>query len=448
MRKTVLLTVTLASFLTPFTLSSVNVALPTIGMELKVDAITLNWIATAFLLSSAIFLVPFGRLADIKGRKRIFIVGIGIFTLGSFLSGLSTSAEILIAFRILQGVGGAMIFSTGIAILTSVFPPKERGKVLGINVASVYTGLSLGPFFGGILTQNLGWRSVFLFNVPFGILIIILAATKLKAEWADAKGERFDIFGSTIYSLMLLLIMLGVSETYTILIVAGLSLFLAFIFWESRIKHPVLEINLFRRNLTFALSNLAALLNYSATFAVGFLLSLYLQYIKSLTPQQAGFILIAQPVVQALLSPLAGWLSDRIEPRIVASVGMAVTSLGLFIFSKIGESTEISAIVANLILMGMGFALFSSPNTNAIMSSVEKKFYGTASATLATMRVVGQMLSMAIVMFVFATHIGKSLITHEIFPKLIESIQTSFIIFSALCFFGIFASLARGRIKT
>ena len=447
MRKAVLLIITLSSFLTPFTLSSVNVALPTIGMELKIDAITLNWIATAFLLSSAIFLVPFGRLADIKGRKRIFILGIGIFTLGSFLSGLSTSAEILIAFRILQGIGGAMIFSTGVAILTSVFPPKERGRVLGINVASVYTGLSLGPFFGGILTQNLGWRSVFLFNVPFGILIIILAATRLKAEWADAKGERFDFFGSTIYSLMLLLIMLGVSEKYIILIVAGLFLLLIFIFWESKTEYPVFEIKLFKRNLTFALSNLAALLNYSATFAVGFLLSLYLQYIKLLTPQQAGFILIAQPIIQALLSPLAGWLSDRIEPRIVASVGMAVTSLGLFIFSKINENTEISTIIANLILMGIGFALFSSPNTNAIMSSVERKFYGIASATLATMRVVGQMLSMAIVMFVFATYIGKTLITPEIFPKLIMCIQTSFIIFSTLCFFGIFASLARGRIR-
>jgi len=306
LRRTVLITVTLASFLTPFTLSSVNVALPTIGNEFKVDAITLNWIATAFLLSSAMFLVPFGRLADIKGRKRVFVLGVSIFTVGSLLSCLSTSAEMLIAFRVLQGIGGAVVFATGIAILTSVFPPQERGKVLGINVASVYTGLSLGPFFGGILTQNFGWRSVFLVNVPLGIFTVFLAALKLKAEWADARGEKFDLIGSIIYSLMLVLIMLGVSESEMTLIAVGLALLVAFILWESRVEHPILEIRLFRRNITFAFSNLAALLNYAATFAVTYLLSLYLQYIKALTPQQAGFILIAQPVVQALLSPFAG----------------------------------------------------------------------------------------------------------------------------------------------
>ncbi|AGK60837.1 hypothetical protein Asulf_00828 [Archaeoglobus sulfaticallidus PM70-1] len=447
MRRSALITITLASFLTPFTLSSVNVALPTIGSEFGVDAITLNWIATAFLLSSAMFLVPFGRLADIKGRKRVFVTGMTVFTAGSLLSGVSNSAEMLIAFRVLQGIGGAMVFATGIAILTSVFPIKERGKVLGINVASVYTGLSFGPFFGGILTQNFGWRSVFLVNVPLGVLVVAIALWKLKAEWADAKGERFDITGSVIYSLMLVLIMIGVSESSPILITAGLALLITFILWESRIEHPVLEIKLFRRNMTFAFSNLAALLNYSATFAVTYLLSLYLQYIKALTPQQAGAILVAQPVVQAMLSPFAGWLSDRIEPRVVASAGMAVTAMGLFVFSGINSSTSISMIVANLMLMGFGFALFSSPNTNAIMSSVEKKFYGIASATLSTMRVVGQMLSMAIVMLVFAIYIGKVLITPEVYSLLIESTRTSFAIFSLLCFFGIFASLARGRIR-
>ena len=447
MRKAVLMAIVPASFLTPFTLSSVNVALPSIGNELKVDAITLNWIATAFLLSSAMFLVPFGRLADIKGRRRIFVLGMVIFTVGSLLSGLAFSAEMLIAFRILQGIGGAMIFATGIAILTSVFPLKERGKILGINVASVYTGLSLGPFFGGILTQNFGWRSVFLVNVPIGIFIIILAALKLKAEWADARGESFDFIGSVIYSLMLLFIMLGFSESNLSFLFAGFSLLLLFIFWESRVDHPILEIELFRRNATFTLSNLAALLNYSATFAVAYLLSLYLQYIKALTPQQAGFVLVSQPVMQALFSPFAGWLSDRVEPRVVASAGMAITAFGLLIFSTIDESTKLSLIISNLMLMGFGFALFSSPNTNAIMSSVERKFYGLASATLSTMRVVGQMLSMAIVMLIFAIYIGKAPITPKIYPLLLESTRTSFAVFSVLCFFGIFASLARGRVR-
>ncbi len=447
MRRSVLITITLASFLTPFTLSSVNVALPTIGNEFGADAIMLNWIATAFLLSSAMFLVPFGRLADIRGRRKVFVAGMAVFTAGSLLSGVSNSAEMLVAFRVLQGVGGAMIFATGIAILTSVFSPHERGKVLGINVASVYTGLSFGPIIGGVLTQNLGWRSVFLVNVPIGVFIVALALWKMNAEWADARGERFDLTGSVIYSLMLVLIMVGVSESHLAPVIAGLILLVFFIVWEERVEHPILEVRLFRENVTFTLSNLAALLNYSATFAVTYLLSLYLQYIKALTPQQAGMILVAQPIVQALLSPFAGWLSDRVEPRVVASAGMAVTVLGLLVFSRIESSTPVSIIVSNLMLMGLGFALFSSPNTNAIMGSVDRRFYGLASATLATMRVVGQMLSMAIVMLVFAVYIGKVMITPEVYPLLIKSTRTSFAVFSLLCFFGIFASLARGRVR-
>ncbi len=447
LRRIVLITVTLASFLTPFTLSSVNVALPTIGSVFKINAITLNWIATAFLLSSAMFLVPFGRLADIKGRRRVFVLGVCIFTIGSLLSGLSPSADMLVIFRILQGIGGSMIFATGIAILTSAFPLQERGKVIGINVASVYTGLSLGPFFGGILTQYLGWRSVFLVNVPLGIFIAFLAAFRLREEWDDAREEDFDFFGAIVYSLMLVLIMLGVSELSPIMVSLGLALLAVFVVWESRVEHPLVEIRLFRRNLTFAFSNLAALLNYAATFAVTYLLSLYLQYVKALTPQQTGIILIAQPIVQALLSPFAGWLSDRIEPRIVASIGMAVTAFGLLVFSTISEGTEVPLIVGNLMLMGLGFALFSSPNTNAIMSSVERRFYGIASATLATMRVVGQMFSMLIVMLVFAVYIGEALITPEVYSLLIESTRTSFAAFSVLCLFGILASLARGKVR-
>ncbi len=446
MRRVTLLTVALASFLTPFTLSSVNVALPTIGKEFGVDAITLNWIATSFLLSSAMFLVPFGRLADIKGRKRIFVIGTLVFTLGSLLSGLSNSASLLIAFRVLQGIGGAMIFSTGIAILTSVFPASERGKVLGINVASVYTGLSLGPFFGGILTQHFGWRSVFLVNVPLGVLITALAFWKLRSEWADAKGESFDLIGSVVYSAMLVAIIVGVSERPELVIV-GVFLLVFFILWENRTESPVIEMNLFRKNLTFTLSNIVALLSYTSTFATAFLLSLYLQYVKLLTPRQAGVILVAQPVVQAVFSPAAGWISDRVEPKVVASIGMATITAGLFALSFLDPNTPIPWIVLNLTILGLGFALFSSPNTNAIMSSVERKFYGLASATLSTMRVVGQTLSMAVVMLTFSAHIGRVSITPEVYPLLIESIRESFEVFSLICFFGVIVSLARGNVR-
>jgi MFS family permease len=205
--------------------------------------------------------------------------------------------------------------------------------------------------------------------------------------------------------------------------------------------------NLFLHNITFAFSNLAALINYSATFAVTFLLSLYLQYIQGLTPQHAGMILISQPLVMAIFSPLAGRLSDKIEPRVVASIGMGFTAAGLFLFTFIGNDTPLGFITTGLVLLGFGFALFSSPNTNAVMSAIEKRSYGVGSATLGTMRLTGQMLSMGIAMLIFAIQIGSARITPENYPVFITSVRTAFLIFAGLCFAGIFASLARGKVR-
>jgi EmrB/QacA subfamily drug resistance transporter len=447
----VLVITTLSSFLTPFMGSSVNIALPTISNEFAMDAVLLSWVSISFIMAAAMFLVPFGRIADIYGRKRIFTCGILIYTVSSLLTAFSTSASMLIFFRILQGIGGAMIFGTGIAILISVFPAGERGKALGINVAAVYLGLSLGPFLGGFLTQHFGWRSIFLANVPLGLIMIALIFWKLKGEWAEARGEKFDFVGSLIYSLTLIAIMYGFSllpgMSGAWLIAMGALGVLAFIKWEMKTESPVLDINLFRNNRTFAFSNLAALINYCATFAVNFLLSLYLQYIKGISPQNTGLILVSQPIVMAIFSPFAGRLSDRFEPRIVASIGMALTVIGLLFLAFLSEKTSLEFIITTLILLGFGFALFSSPNTNAIMSSVEKRFYGIASGTLGTMRLTGQVLSMGIAVLIFATYIGRVQITPEYYPLFLKSAKVAFIIFSVLCFFGTFASLLRGKVR-
>ena len=450
-RRAALVVTTIASSLTPFMGSSISIALPSIGHDLSMDAISLGWVATAYILAAVMFLVPFGRIADIYGRKKIFTSGIITYTIGSILSAISTSATMLISVRVLQGIGGAMIFSTGVAILISIFPPHERGRVLGINAAAVYTGLSIGPFVGGLLTQHLGWRSIFWINVPLSLLIIALLFWKLKGEWAEARGEKFDIVGSVIYSLMLIAIMYGFTMlpelSGAVLILAGALGIIAFIKWENRVEHPVLHIDLFRNSRVFTLSNLAALINYSATFAVGFLLSLYLQYIKGLTPQNAGLILVAAPVVQAISSPFAGRLSDKIEPRIVSSAGMGLTVIGLVLLTFLNETTSLWFIIAGLIILGLGFAFFASPNTNAVMSSVSKRFYGVASATLATTRQLGMMFNMGMVMMIFALYIGHVQITPEYYPAFLSSVNTAFIISAVLCFGGIFASLARGKIR-
>ena len=450
-KRAALLVATLGSFLTPFMGSSINITLPSIGNELAMDAISLGWVATAYLLAAAMFLVPFGRIADIYGRKRIFTYGIITYTVAALISAIAPSAVMLICSRVLQGIGGAMIFSTGVAILTSAFPAEERGKALGINVAAVYTGLSLGPFLGGFLTEYFGWRSIFLANLPLGLTVIAVIFWKLKGEWAEARGDKFDITGSIIYSLMLIAIMYGFTLLPEMsgawLILVGVLGVVAFVKWEMKVKSPVLNIGLFRNNTVFALSNLAALINYSATFAVAFLLSLYLQYIKGLSPQNAGLVLVAAPIMQAIFSPLAGRLSDKIEPRIVASAGMALTVIGLLPFIFLNQETSLWFIVTSLAVLGFGFAFFSSPNTNAIMSSVERRFYGVASGTLATMRQVGMTFSMGVAMLLFALFIGRVQITPEYHPLFLKSVNVAFIISAALCFGGIFASLARGKLR-
>ena len=428
-----------------------NIALPAIEKEFHVDAVLLSWIATAYLLAVAVSLVPFGRVADIYGRKKIFTSGIILFTLSSILCAISISTPMLLIFRILQGIGNAMVFATGMAILISVYPPEERGKVLGINVAAVYIGLSVGPFLGGILTQYLSWRSVFLATVPIGLFSLFLIFRRLKGEWADARGEKFDLLGSVIYAVAITGIIIGITlipeiKSLWVISVGFLCLF-AFAKWELNVTHPILELNLFRANRVFAFSCIAALINYSATFAVTFLMSIYLQHIKALSPHAAGLVLVAQPFFMAVFSPFAGRLSDRIEPRIVATAGMICTTAGLFLMIFLEQNTHLGYIIGSLILLGFGFGLFSSPNTNAIMSSVENRFFGIASGMVGTMRTLGMMFSMGIATVVFSIYIGRVRITAEEYPLLITSTKVAFVIFTLLCFFGIFMSIARGELR-
>jgi EmrB/QacA subfamily drug resistance transporter len=441
----------LAAFLAPFMGSAINIALPSIGSRFGAEAVTLGWVATGYLLAAAVFLVPFGRLGDIYGRKKFFLAGIIVYSSSTILSAVAPSISALISFRVLEGTGGAMIFGTGVAILTSVFPPGERGRALGINVASTYLGLSLGPVLGGWLTHQFGWRSIFLFNIPLCVLIIILVLTRLPGDWAEAAGEKFDLSGALLYGLALIGVMLGFSRLPhllgIVLLLAGFALVWVFVCWESRISSPVLRLGLFRANRVFAFSNLAALVNYSATFAVGFFVSFYLQSLKGLNPRHAGFVLIAQPAVMALFSPFAGRLSDRVEPRVVASLGMAISSFGLLLLAFLRADSSLVAVVFRLAVLGFGFALFSSPNTNAVMSSVEKKFYGVAAATLGTMRLVGQMFSMGMAMMILSVMVGHVQISAADPLSFLQAVRTGFLLFAGLCFAGVFASLARGNRK-
>ncbi|MEM0350836.1 MAG: MFS transporter [Archaeoglobaceae archaeon] len=445
-KKIVLIASTVASFFTPFMASAVNVAVPMIEKEFELNAVFIAWISTAFLLSTAMFLVPMGRLGDVKGRRNIFVLGVSIFAISSLFCSLSISGLMLVIFRFLQGIGAAMIASTGIAMLTSAYPPQERGKVLGINTSAVYIGLSSGPFVGGIITQHFGWRTLFIIPTIIALIPIFLAFRVKEEKY----GGVFDVKGSIVFSFSLFSLIYGFSilpkSFGYLMIFLSFIFFILFILIENRTSQPLLNVSIFRKNIVFTMSNLSALLNYSATFAVTFLISLYLQFIKGLSPQDVGTILLIQPVVMAALSPISGWLSDRIEPRIIASIGMALTSLSLFLFSTLEIGSPIEIVVTYLFLIGFGFGLFSSPNTNAVMSSVERQLYGLASATLATMRVVGQALSMGIVIVIFAIMIGSARIGEAV-SEFIAAMKMAFAVSAILCLLGVFTSLARGKVR-
>jgi MFS family permease len=298
------------------------------------------------------------------------------------------------------------------------------------------------------MTHYLGWRSLFWGPIPIGIAILLVVYRKLRGEWAASRGESFDLKGAVFYSIALVLIMYGFSRLPNlqgaVLILLGIAVMAGFVRFEARAATPLLNVRLFQ-NKTFAFSSLAALMNYSAVFMTPFMVSLYLQYIKGLDPQAAGMILVTQPITMAIFAPLAGRLSDRINPQKLASLGMAISTLGLFSFTFLAADTPIYWIVGSLVVIGTGFGLFSSPNTNALMGSVEKRFYGVAAAIVSTMRLLGQMLSMGLVLMVFAIHIGSARISPANYPALQFSIDTVFSIGTALCFIGIFISLARGK---
>jgi EmrB/QacA subfamily drug resistance transporter len=432
-------------------ISSVNVALPAIQQEFAADAVALSWVATALLLAVAVLLIPMGKVGDIYGRKKVFTWGLAVYTLASLIGAFSISMPMLISVRVFQGFGAAMFVTTGMAILTSVFPPQRRGRAIGFYVAAVYIGLSVGPFAGGLLTQYLGWRSNFGVVVPFGAASVWVTLRFLHGEWADARGEKLDVTGSLLYAAAVFLLVYGASLLPRLLalylILTGAVTLAVFVRFELHTPQPVFEVRLFSGNRLFAFSSLAALINYAATFAITFLLSLYLQYTKGLDPRTAGTILVAQPAVMAIFSPLAGRLSDRVEPRLISSAGMTLTALGLLLFALVSAETSTAYIIGTLVMLGFGFALFSSPNMNAIMGAVDKKFFGIASGTVAAMRLLGQMSSMATAMVVFAVFIGHEQITPANYDLFLKSVKVSFFIFAGVCAVGIFFSYYRGELR-
>lgn len=447
-RRIVIAMVALNSFTTPVMLSATNVALPAISEHFALSATMVSWVPMAYLMASAMFILICGRLADLFGRKRVFLLGTAAVILSSAFAGLAANSFMLLGGRFLQGISSAMLYATQMALVSSVFPPSQRGKAIGIVVSAVYVGLMAGPILGGVATDYFGWRANFYLHIPLSLVVLCIGLGLVREEWAGEK-VAFDFAGAALFSLAILFLCLGVSLLPSISSAIVLSCFAASLFVFARhacaVENPIWDIRLFFGNALLTRSCGASVIMYTATYANLVLLSLYLQELKLLSASEAGLIMVIQPVSMALLAPVAGRLSDSMEPRVLASSGMLLTALGLFLLSGLDADSRLSTVAIALILTGVGFGLFSSPNTNAIMSSVDRKDYGLASGAVATTRILGQLGSMVLVALAMSLLIGDRLIDRGTLPQLEQSIQFSFGVAAAICVPGILLSILRRR---
>ncbi len=448
-QKKILFAVLITSFMGPFMANSVNVAVPTMSVDFGLSPDILTWVVTAFLIGSASVLLPFGRLADIKGRRKIYTIGLGCICITTFACALTEHFLTFVIMRFFQGLSMSMIFGTSMALLVSCVDAKKRGKIIGLSAACTYTGLSVAPFIGGFITDYLGWRMIFWIT---GIVLCVnfFLMSRVKTEWYGDKGKKFDYLGSCICIAMMISFLYGLSdwtrhEFVHYLPIVAFILLLFFIWEQKKAASPLLELSLFK-NTVFRMSNLAALIHYSATFSLSFVMSLYLQLVRGMDAVTAGSFLLIQPCMMALLSPKAGALSDKFSPRIIASVGMGIMMVGLFSFSFLSDTSSLYFIGADLAFIGIGFALFSAPNNNAIMGSVDTKFYGIASSFLAVMRLTGQATSMALVTMMLSVF-TSGISADGYLSALLVSFKYIFILFGTLCIFALFASLMRGSQK-
>ena len=446
-----LLVCTVLSFFTVFAVNAVNIVIPSIAAEFHMSNIVQNWVTIIFLLVVAVLSVPAGQISGKFGLKKVTNFNIILFIIISIVNVIVTSSEQFLACRFILGISLAFINVTSMAMIVNVFPPEERGKALGINITGVYLGLSLSPVIGGILNFNLGWRSVVLFGVPFLFVILALLLTRIDEEWSSFENIPLDLKGSLAYGVGIVLFMYGFTVLNTqlgiIMTILGVIILVIFALIELRQDYPVFDIKFFK-NHKFLSANFASLCAYLATYAVTTILNYHLQYIKGFDSQTAGIILLVAPLCQVVLAPIAGRLSDRFVPQILAAIGMGLGTISLFLFSSLDSATSIEFLILSMIIYGVGFGLFSPPNTNVIMGSVPPKDTSVASAAVATMRTVGQAMSMGILTLVFAFVMGDVPIIEQYYPMLVQSCQLTCFICVVLCIASVFASFVGIKAKT
>ncbi|MDR1768643.1 MAG: MFS transporter [Propionibacteriaceae bacterium] len=457
-------------FLNSFTGSAMNVAIPTIGAEFHAAAADLGWVVTAYNMCTVALLLPLGRLADLTNRRAIYLLGLGILTAVAEAAAWAPGLDALIVTRVIQGLGASCIFATGQAILLGAVPDDSRGRAIGWSTAAVYIGLSAGPVVGGFITHHLGWRAVFHVIAVIGLVLVGFAATQLPPNAANSASaqpaaapvnpvdpvpaspapslrQRLDLPGMALVTIASLLVTYGLTELPAapalIALAVGVALLAAFVAHERRTDTPLLPATLWRAGANFVLSNLSALLSYAATFAISYLLAIYLQQVKGLGADLSGVILITSPLVQAVISPWTGRLADRHSPFLLASLGMGLCAAGLVVFAFLDPGTPLWLILAVLAVIGFGFGLFATPNTTAIMSMTPPADHGLTNAFISMVRNLGMVCSMAVITVLVRASFGDAEIATAPVPVITNTMRLAFAIFAGICAVGVFTSLNR-----
>ncbi len=437
------------SFMSPFTMAAVNIAIPSIAADLNADAASIAWLPTLFLLTNVALLLPFSKLADNYGRKRVYLCGLAFSIVASLCALIAPTIELILFSRMLQGVSSAMLFGSSLAIITSAFPSTQRGLPLGLNTASIYLGLTVAPAVGGWVTETIGWRMVFFIPIPLAIGLLFIGLVFIKGDWKRDTHSTFDLLGTCIFACWATTFVVGFTYLPELkglsLLAFSLVLMCTFIFQQSRQSSPLIRVQLFRNNRMFSFSLLTAFLMYAGNYPLTFMMSLYLQYIRGLSPAESGQILLAQAVAMAMIAPFAGKLSDKVQPRTLTTLGCITAALGYVFLTQLNENTAVTMISLSLFLTGVGFGLFSSPNHNAVMSSVDHKDVGVASASLNLARVCGNIFAMSLINSLIHIFIGRELISEKNYPELMHTLDIGLTI--ALGFITLAALLSANRGK-
>lgn len=440
----------LTAFLTTFSASCMNMSVPNMETDFQVNAAAIGWVITAYIMATAAMSIPFGKIADVKGRRKVMVAGICGYTIASAVLIFVPTFPILIFVRVIQGIFASMLFATNNAILISVYPPEKKGQMLGISIASTYIGLAAGPVLGGLINHYMGWRFIFLITAILAVIAFVLALRGVPKIPVEENHKKPDLLGNVLFVAAIVITLYGLSNLSVfrfgwLILVIGLLIGVVFVLVERRADDPVVRISMFTKCKAFTFSNFAALLNYASTYAISYLMSIYLQVVKGYESQTAGIIMVAMPLMQAIFTPYMGKLSDRVKPHKLASIGMGICALALVLFTLLGEQTPIGFVILPLMIAGFGYAVFSSPNTNAILSLVNKEEYAIANSILSTMRTVGQSISMCIVTIIVGIILGNVALEYSAPADLVKTMHIMFVICVIMCVAGMFLSLQRRK---